>query len=45
MANTDLERPAQHVKVEVNSIGDALKNKVKAAVQAVVNKIKEKHLS
>jgi hypothetical protein len=41
---TKLERPEQHIKVQVNSISTELKNKVKIAVQEVVNKIKEKHL-
>jgi hypothetical protein len=41
---TKLERPDQHIKVQVNSISTELKNKVKIAVQEVVNKIKEKHL-
>jgi hypothetical protein len=39
-----LERPNQHIKVQVNSVSTELKNKVKVAVQEVVNKIKEKHL-
>jgi hypothetical protein len=39
-----VERPDVHIKVEVNSISEELKNKVKTAVQEVVNKIKEKHL-
>jgi hypothetical protein len=39
-----LERPDQHIKVEVNEINAELKNKVKIAVQEVVTKIKEKHL-
>ena len=39
-----LERPEQHIKVQVNSISTELKNKVNIAVQEVVTKIKEKHL-
>jgi hypothetical protein len=40
-----LERPKVHIVVQVNPISDELKVKVKNAVQEVVNKIKEKHLS
>lgn len=40
-----LERPEQTIKVQVNAISNELKNKVKIAVQEVVTKIKEKHLS
>jgi hypothetical protein len=39
-----LERPDQHIKVQINSLSTDLKNKVKVAVQQVVTKIKEKHL-
>jgi hypothetical protein len=39
-----LERPNQHIKVQVNSISTELKTKVKIAVQDVATKIKEKHL-
>jgi hypothetical protein len=41
---TKLERPDQHIKVQINSLSADLKNKVKIAVQEVVTKIKEKHL-
>lgn len=41
---TKLERPNQHIKVQINSLSTDLKNKVKVAVQEVVTKIKEKHL-
>jgi hypothetical protein len=41
---TKLERPEQHIKVQINSISTELKNKVKTVVQEVVTKIKEKHL-
>jgi hypothetical protein len=42
---TKLERPDHTIKVQVNSISSELKNKIKVAVQEVVTKIKEKHLS
>jgi len=41
---TKLERPNQHIKVQINALSADLKNKVKIAVQEVVTKIKEKHL-
>ena len=40
-----LERPSVHVTIQVNQISDDLKVKVKTAIQEVVNRIKEKHLS
>jgi hypothetical protein len=40
-----LERPDKKIKVQVNPISTELKTKVKIAVQEVVTKIKEKHLS
>jgi len=42
---TKLERPNQHIKVQINAISTELKDKVKIAIQSVVNKIKDKHLS
>jgi hypothetical protein len=39
------ERPVVHITVEINQISSELHEKVKTAVQEVVNKIKEKHLS
>jgi hypothetical protein len=40
-----IERPAQTVKINVTPINQALKVKVATAFQAVVDAIKNKHLS
>jgi hypothetical protein len=40
-----VERPIKHVVVEINSISNELQEKIKVAVQEVVNNIKERHLS
>ncbi len=45
MANKRIERPAQTIKTNIVPLSTPLKVKIAAAFQAVVNKIKEKHLS
>jgi hypothetical protein len=40
-----IERPAQTIKTNVTPINETLKIKISGAIQEVVNKIKEKHLS
>jgi hypothetical protein len=39
-----IERPAQIIKSNITPISIGLKTKLSAAIQTVVNKIKEKHL-
>lgn len=43
--NVRIERPNTVIKVSVSEVNSATKVKVASAIQAVVNKIKEKHLS
>lgn len=43
--NVRVERPAQTIKANITPLNPDLKAKVAAAFQAIVNKIKEKHLS
>lgn len=43
--NIRVERPAQTIKSNITPVASDLKIKMAAAFQAVVNKIKEKHLS
>ena len=45
MANKRIERPAQIIKVDIKPISTELKTKITNAFQAIVSKIKEKHLS
>jgi hypothetical protein len=40
-----IERPQTVIKVVVTPITTELKSKISTAIQSVVNKIKEKHLS
>jgi hypothetical protein len=43
--NKRIERPAQTIKSNIVPLSTDLKIKVATAFQAIVNKIKEKHLS
>ena len=45
MSNTRIERPNTVIKPKVVAISNDVKVKISNAVQEVVNKIKEKHLS
>lgn len=46
MANTKrIERPVQTIKSNIVPLSPTLKAKIGVAFQAVINKIKEKHLS
>lgn len=45
MPNTRTERPAQVIKTDITPISTTLKVKIVAAMQSVVDKIKEKHLN
>lgn len=43
--NIRIERPNSVIKVNISQVDSAIKVKTATAIQAVVNKIKEKHLS